>query len=293
MTLSPADGGKAARRLAADAFTQVATALSRGAEGVAMLPCALLRHVPIALLHHRIGRHDAAVVEAWLARLPEAGASAPERLWAHYLFSLEADDPASQAVAHWLSRHRDRLPARLQEFSRTYAVLDPGRAPVRMAAALLEGDRFIRDLEGLGFTLGRLQGSALMVSILGGIGALLRNGAPASHPVRAVHAVLAPHPRDAFHRAQVGEELRRHALAAFIEGFVAWQRRADPGDISPVQVADLLVTVNRDPRISPGRWQGVVPEATIDLLERWPRKFSPPRLAELGGRHEAGMAGRN
>ena len=51
-------------------------------------------------------------------------------------------------------------------------------------------------------------------------------------------------------------EVKRRAVSALMEGFVAWQRRIDPRDTAPDPVLDLLVTLNMDPRFSPGRWDG-------------------------------------
>jgi hypothetical protein len=246
-------------------------ALAGGATGVRDMPQSLLRHVPYALLYgERTGRSDGAVVKAYLDRLGEAGRSAPRRLWTHYVISLETDDLATNEIAAWLKRNRDVLPERLRDFSSKYEVLDPTRSPTRMATEALGGDGFAEDVARIGFSLQRLRPSALMAAILEGVGSVLRGGSlTARDPVGRVRALLEGRAEDAIAATQAREEVRRRALATFVEGFVSWQRRVDRLDQNPGPVMDLLTSVNEDPRFSPERWRGVVADATIDVIEGW------------------------
>jgi hypothetical protein len=254
-----------------DVFELVKGALARGSDGVRDMPSSLLRHVPYALLYgERTGRSDGAVVKAYLERLAEAGRSAPRRLWTHYVISLEGDDLATNEIAAWLKRNRDALPERLLEFNAKYEVLDPSRSPARMASKALGGDEFATDVARVGLTLQRLRPSALMASILCGVGSTLQGGALAPlDPVGRVLALLEGHVEDAIAATQAREEVRRRALATFVEGVVSWQRRVDRHDRNPGPVLDLLTTLNQDPRFSPGRWQSIVPKPTIDIIEGW------------------------
>ncbi|MDO9713176.1 EH signature domain-containing protein [Paracraurococcus lichenis] len=254
-----------------DVFRAVKGALAQGATGVRDMPQSLLRHVPYALLYgERTGRSDGAVVKAYLDRFGEAGRSAPRRLWTHYVISLEADDLATNEIAGWLKRNRDVLPERLRDFSSKYEVLDPARSPIRMATEALGGDGFAEDVGKIGFSLQRLRPSALMAAILEGVGSALRGGSlMARDPIGRVKALLEGHVENAIAATQAREEVRRRALATFIEGFVSWQRRVDRYDQNPGPVLDLLTSVNEDPRFSPEKWRGIVTDATIDIIEGW------------------------
>lgn len=251
-----------------DVFAEVKGALAQGVAGVRAMPSRLLRHVPSALLYgQRTGRSDGAVVAAYLDRLAEAGRTAPRRLWTHYVITLEPDDLASNEIAAWLRRSRDALPARLLEFSEKYHALDPSRSAAAMATEALAGNGFTEDVARVGFSLKRLRPSALMASVLGGVGALLREpGFNARDPVAQVTALLEGQVKNAIHLTQAREELRLRAVAAFVEGFVAWQLRTD-GVHNPVM--DLLTTLNEDPRFSPERWRGVVSQQAIEVVEGW------------------------
>lgn len=251
-----------------DVFAEVNGALAQGEAGVRAMPSRLLRHVPNALLYgQRTGRSDGAVVAAYLERLAEAGRTAPRRLWTHYVITLEPDDLASNEIAGWLRRSRDALPTRLLEFSEKYHILDPSRSAGAMAAETLAGDGFAQDVAGVGFSLKRLRPSALMASILGGVGTLLQaRGFDARDPVARVTGLLEGQLKNAILQTQAREDLRLRAVAAFVEGFVAWQLRTG-GAHNPVM--DLLTTVNEDPRFSPERWRGVVSQQAIDVVEGW------------------------
>ena len=251
-----------------DVFAKVKGALAQGAAGVRALPSNLLRHVPNALLYgQRTGRSDGAVVNAYFERLGEAGRTAPKRLWTHYVITLEADDLATNEIAGWLRRGRDCLPARLLDFSDKYHILDPSCSAAMMATEALDGDGFAEDVARVGFSLQRLRPSALMASILGGVGTLLLEGAfDACDPVRRVTALLEGQVKNAIGLTQAHEDLRRRATAAFVEGFVAWQLRTGGAH---VPVMDLLTTLNGDPRFSPERWRGVVAQSAIDVVEGW------------------------
>lgn len=251
-----------------DVFAEVKGALAQGEAGVRAMPPRLLRHVPNALLYgQRTGRSDGAVVAAYLDRLAEAGRTAPRRLWTHYMITLEPDDLASNEIADWLRRSRDALPTGLLEFSEKYHVLDPSRSATTMAAEALAGDGFAQDLARVGFSLKRLRPSALMASILGNVGTHLQmQGFNVRDPVSRVSALLEGQLKNAILQTQAREELRLRAVAAFVEGFVAWQLRTG-GTHNPVM--DLLTIVNDDPRFSPERWRGVVSPQAIEVVEAW------------------------
>jgi hypothetical protein len=253
-----------------DLFALVKGALGQGIDGVRNLALPLLRHVPFALLYgDRIGRGDDALIKAYLGRLDEAGSSASRRLWTHYFFSLERDDLATNEIAAWLKLHQADLPERLKLFTDKYDVLDPASTPARMASEVLIGDEFAADVAAIGLPLERLRTTALMVAILGAIGTLLKEGTNPSDPVRKVTALLDGKTKDAFDQAQAGVEIRKRALATFIEGVVAWQRRVDPGDVHLAPVLEVIISVNQDPRFSSGRWNNIVARATTDVIEEW------------------------
>jgi hypothetical protein len=107
-----------------------------------------------------------------------------------------------------------------------------------------------------------------MASILGSMGRLLRDGANPARAAARVNEIFGASAHNVFAQTQASEEVRRRALASFIEGFVAWQRRIDPADTKPDPVLDLLITVNMDPRFSPGRWSGVN-SSTVGIVEKW------------------------
>jgi hypothetical protein len=258
----------------ADIFMRVKGALLRGVHGLADLSPSLLRHVPHVLLYDRSGRQDGALIQDYLARLGKGGDFATRRLWTHYLLSFEHDDLATNEIAAWLKLRIGALPERVLGFTQKYEVLEPARTSVRMAVEVLNGDDFARDLAAIGFTLERLQTSALLVAILGSIGKLLRDGANPLNPVGSVNDLLGGNVGNAFQQAQAREDLRRRALAAFIEGFVAWQRRVDPENTKFGPVLDMVVTVNLDPRFSPGRWNNIVARATTDVVEEWLTKHT-------------------
>jgi hypothetical protein len=109
-----------------------------------------------------------------------------------------------------------------------------------------------------------------MASILGSIGTVLQAGAmDAQDPIGRVGVLLEGKVENAIRDTQARDELRRRALAEFVEGFVSWQRRVDRRDRDPGPVMDLLTSVNEDPRFSPMRWRGIVAQATIDIIEGW------------------------
>lgn len=252
-----------------DTLAEIEAALTEGAGGVARLHSSRLKHVPHVLLHNkRVARGDGAVVDAYLARLGEAGSSAPRRLWTHYLLTLEDGDPATLRIASWLEGVINSLPERLQDFTRKYEVFEPRLAHVRMAIELLKGDGLAQDFDRIGLGLSRVLTSALMASILGSVGRLLSEGANPPRPVERMKDAFGDGIRNAVHQTQAHEKVKHRAVSALMEGFVAWRRRIDPQDAAPDPVLDLLVTLNMDPRFSPGRWDGV-DKPTVSIVEKW------------------------
>lgn len=252
----------------ADVYREVKSALSQGASGVAALPASRLIQVPHVLLYGRVGRSDRQVVDAYLARLGEAGGHGARRLWTHYLLSLEDDDLATVRIAAWLRDALPSLPDRLMQFTTKYASLEPPKTHHLMAIEMLKGDDLAKDFERIGLGFGRVVTSALMASILGSVGRLLTMGANPPRPEARVREVLGDGAKLAFDQTEVRDDLKKRLLSTFIEGFVAWQRRVDPGDSKPEPVLDLLTTVNLDPRFSPGRWKGV-DDKTVAVVEKW------------------------
>ena len=216
----------------------VKAAFQKGPDGVTALPLGRLAYAPYALLYgERIGRTDDTIVAAYLTRLEGVGVrAAARRVWTHYLLSLEPDDAATHRIAEWLKAHMHELPDRLRAFTEKYNVLDPTDGPRRMAIAALEGDVFIADVVTLGITLERLRTSALMVSVLGFIGKLLREGADPPDPLLKILALLGGTAEDVFERAQARAGLRQRAVGSLVGGLVAWQRQIDPGDAKPEPV---------------------------------------------------------
>jgi hypothetical protein len=258
-------------QLREDIFALVKAAFQKGPDGVTALPLGRLAYAPYALLYgERIGRTDDTIVAAYLKRLEGVGVrAAARRVWTHYLLSLEPDDAATHRIAAWLKAHMNELPDRLRAFTVKYNVLDPTDGPRRMAIAALEGDVFIADVVTLGITLERLRTSALIVSVLGFIGKLLREGADPPDPLLKILALLGGTAEDVFERAQARAGLRQRAVGSLVGGLVAWQRQIDPGDAKPEPVVDLLLAVNGDPRFSEGRWKDVVDRSSTTIVEGW------------------------
>ena len=254
-----------------DIFSAVKLAFQQGPDGVAALPAGRLAYAPFVCLYgERIGRSDRTVVAAYLAKLESTGQrAAVRRAWTHYLLTLEPDDTASRMIAAWLALRVDVLPERLRLFTGSYNALDPANAPQRMAIAALEGEGFIEDVVALGISVERLRTSALLVSILGAIGRLLREGAQPPNLIHHISALVGGETGNVLDRAEVREELRKRALASIIEGLVVWQRRTDPNDSKPEPIVDLLLSINGDPRFDEGRWNGIVNRGATDVVEGW------------------------
>lgn len=258
-----------------DIFMEVKAALQAGTRGVEALPPRLLPFVPFAMLYGaHTGRANADTVRVFLGRLHEAGRSAPRRLWPHYLLSLEHDDAATNEIALWLKAYRDGLPTRLVDFTEKYDALDPGSTAAKMAREVLIGDGIETDFRAVGVGAERLHTAALLAEILGAIGSLLGSGVRTADAVQPVKAILPEQRKLAIDQTQAREPAKRRALGAFIEGFVAWQRRSDPEDAKPGAVLDLVLELNEDPRFDAVRWNGIVPKPATDIVEAWLTKHT-------------------
>lgn len=256
-------------------FMEVKAALQAGIRGVEALPSRLLPYVPFAMLYGaHTGREDADTVRAFLSRLHEAGRSAPQRLWPHYLLSLERDDAATNEIALWLKAYRAGLPARLADFTEKYDALDPASTPGKMAREVLVGDGIETDFQAIGVGAERLHTAALLAEIVGAIGSELQSGVWPADAVRSVKAVLPEQRKLAIDQTQARESAKQRALGAFIEGLIMWQRRSDPDDAKVGAVLDLVLELNEDPRFAAFRWNGIIPRPTTEAVEAWLTKHT-------------------
>jgi hypothetical protein len=258
-----------------DVFMEVKAALQAGTRGVEALSARLLPFVPFAMLYGaHTSRGDADTVRTFLSRLPEAGRSAPRRLWPHYLLSLERDDGATNEIALWLKAYRGALPARLADFTEKYDALDPTSTPGKMAREALIGAGIDTDFQAIGVGTERLHTAALLAEILYEIGSQLRSGVRLADAVRPVKAILPDQRKLAIDQTQAREPAKQRAVGAFIEGLIAWQRHSDPDDAKPGAILDLVLELNEDPRFNVVRWSGIVPKSTTDTVEAWLTKHT-------------------
>jgi hypothetical protein len=266
------DGVAIDQRPRSDDYEEVKAALRRGSEGVAALPRRLLASVPFAALYdnYRAWRADQGIIDAYLRRLAgDTHRGLLRKLWTHYLLTFEHDDPATNAIARFLNGRFDKLPDRLAEFTGKYEFLGPLIGPLRMAEAALAGDELLEDLNGISVTPERLRTSALIVEILACVGRVLTTDSVRGDPVSRVRVLLANHVADVIQQAQARPELRKRAVKAFVEGFVAWQQKPERANANPEPVLSLLLEINQDPRFVPGRWRGIVDDTAISAIEAW------------------------
>jgi hypothetical protein len=251
-------------------YEETKAALERSKDALTSVPPRLLRCVPFVLYDNREWRQDSSIIKTYLARIEREGRWALLRtLWTKYALGFENGDPTTNAVAEFLSRHFERLPERLAQFTRKYDFLNPRNGPLSLAQATLDGQELPSDLNAIGLNIARVRSSSLIVAILECIGQVLNRTAVDADPVSQVRSMLQEQTRDIIVQAPADPELCKRATKSIVEGFVGWQQRAEKSDANPEPVLHLLLELNRDPRFNGARWHGIVADSATIEVERW------------------------
>lgn len=192
--------------------------------------------------------------------------SAPLRLWSHYLLHLDPDCYATQKCAQWLERRQDRLPERLREFSRDWALFQPKPAIDKLARALLTDMDAIAQIQGLGIARHTVLKSTLLVRVLIRLGEVLAKHTDDCQATKTLDCLLEPLGETPIYKMEAAQDLKQKALKSLVEGLVWWaQGRGEP---RIAQTLDLLHWLIGDPRLHFALWIGI-DEDVRKIVEGW------------------------
>ena len=193
-------------------------------------------------------------------------ATAPRRLWRHYLLNLQPASLATQHFARWLDTRADKLTPPLRDFSMHWELFHPQRAIIKIADSLLDGSHLIDEVVDLRVDREKFLKSACLLSILENLGQRLRDYSQSSDIPNTLRKLLTSLGENPIHKMQGHNGLGEAAQKSLVEGLVIWARRQSAGVID--QTLDLLHTLIGDPRLYPARWIAIDPDVR-QTVEWW------------------------
>jgi hypothetical protein len=214
-------------------------------------------------------RTDPVFLDRYLTAVADRWRGGVKRMWRHHVMHYDPSATSTAVLALWLRERKSMLPEGLRSLSDRYELLGSGTAHRRIAEVALEGADPWLDFEQIGVSATLMRGSTLMLAAIEAAGSALST-LHKQEPVQArLLALLAGNAKDAISEAAGSQDLRDRALRSLVDGLVEWQERTDPHDGEPERTVDFLLSLNGDPRFSPGRWRGRVSDRSTNSVEKW------------------------